>query len=459
LHIPRKVPGGYGKPSPSGSEEEDLNSGQVSEQARRDRVFVEYAALIVWTLGTILVVLLGRGSVYAVAVSTFGAVIAASLLIAWAAEASESSVSRGLALAIVAIVQTIPEYFIEGTIAWKAGSSPLQWLPNVVANFTGANRLLTGFGWPLILLTLVVQKRRKADSGPTVISLRREQSIEQVFMLGSSLYYVWILIEGRITIIDSVSLVAIFALYVWMLARLPSLRDEPKEVLEGPSKSLAEIKTRSRKTAAIVGLFLFGGLSFLLITDSFVVSIQYLAQTFLEGLLGTGAVFFTIQWISPFLSEFPEKVTAFNWARQITLAPVALLNFISSAVNELTALVALVPIVFVVSSGHLAPLPLDHQQLIEIFLTMAQSLYACAALLDLSYDSQNAIILFSLWIISTAVIETRFAVGVLFLVLAVYEILRNRRHIISFSAFRQTVSEGVLRRKPSSRTTEPTSAC
>jgi cation:H+ antiporter len=355
-----------------------------------------------------------------------------------------------LALAIVAIVQTIPEYFVEGTIAWKAGVDPVQWLPNVVANFTGANRLLTGFGWPMILLTLAVQRRRKSQPGPTVISLRREQSIEQVFMLGSSLYYVWILIEGRLTVIDSVVLAGVFVLYMWMLARLPGRRDEPQEALEGPSKSLAEIKPKSRKTAAIVGIFLFGGLTFLLITDSFVVSIQHLAQTFLEGLLGTGAVFFTIQWIAPVLSEFPEKVTAFNWARQITLAPVALLNFISSSVNELTALVALVPIVFVVGSGHLGPLPLDHQQWIEIFLTMAQSLYACVALLDLSYDSQNAIVLFGLWIVSTAVIETRLAVGVLFLVLAAYEIVRSRGRIIAFSAFRETVSQGVLRRKPRS---------
>jgi cation:H+ antiporter len=415
----------------------------------RIKLLAEYSALIVWTLGAILIVLLARGSVYAVAVSTFGAVIAASLLIAWAAEASESSISRGLALAIVAIVQTIPEYFVEGTIAWKAGKDTAQWLPNVIANFTGANRLLTGFGWPLILFTLVIQRRRKGESGPNVITLRKEQSIEQVFMLGSSLYYVWILIEGSLTLLDSIVLAGTFVVYMWMLARLPRRRSEPEEALEGPSKELAEIKSKRRKLAAIIGLFLFGGLTFILITDSFVVSIQYLAQTFLEGLLGTGAVFFTIQWISPVLSEFPEKVTAFNWARQITLAPVALLNFISSAVNELTALVALIPIVFVVSSDRLGSVPLDHQQWIEIFLTMSQSLYACAALLDLSYDSQNAVVLFVLWIVSTAVIEARLAVGVLFLVFAFYEILRKRRRIIAFGAFRQTLNEGVLHRDAS----------
>jgi cation:H+ antiporter len=408
---------------------------------------LEYAALFFWTIASFIVVFLAPSLIYAVAISTFGAVIAASLLIAWASEAAESSISRGLALAIVAIVQTIPEYFVEGTIAWKAGRDPAQWLPNVIANFTGANRLLTGFGWPLIFLTLVIQKRRRGLKGPTTIELRREQSIEQVFMLGSSLYYIWIIISGQITLVDSVILASTFGLYMWTLARLPRNQREPEESLEGPSKNLAEIPDKRRKTVAIGGLFLFGGLTFVLITDSFVVSIQNLAQTFLVGLLGTGAVFFTIQWIAPILSEFPEKVTAFNWARQVTLAPIALLNFISSAVNELTALVALIPVAFVLGNGAIGPILLDHQQTIEIFLTMTQSIYACACLLKLKYDAQNAFVLLALWLVSTAFIETRLMVGLLFLSLAMYEAARSRGQIVVFTAFRETLSLSFRRKR------------
>ena len=404
-------------------------------------------ALFSWIIGSFLVVFLVPSLVYAVAISTFGAVIAASLLIAWASEAAESSINRGLALAIVAIVQTIPEYFVEGTIAWKAGRDPAQWLPNVVANFTGANRLLTGFGWPLIFLTLVIQKRRRGLKGQTTIELQREQSIEQVFMLASSLYYIWILIRGEITLVDSVVLASTFGLYMWILARLPSNRQEPEESLEGPSKRLAEISDKRRKTLAIGALFLFGGLTFVLITDSFVVSIQTLAQMFLVNLLGAGAVFFTIQWVAPILSEFPEKVTAFNWARRITLAPVALLNFISSAVNELTALVALIPVAYALGSGSMGPILLDHQQMIEIFLTMAQSIYACSCLLKLKYDAQNALVLFLLWIVSTAFIETRLMVGLLFMSLALYEAARSRGQITVFKAFRETLSMS-FHRKP-----------
>src|SRR3989442_7840754 len=245
------------------------------------RVSVEYIALILWTLTTITIVFLAPSSIYVVAISTFGAIIAASLLIAWAAEASEHSISRGLALAIVAMVQTIPEYFVEGTIAWKAGKEPAVWLHNVIANFTGANRLLTGFGWPLILLTLIIQRRRNGQQGPSTIALRREQSIEVVFMLGASLYYVVVLIQEELTIFDAMVWVGIFVAYMWMLARLPRGKDGREDPLLGPSRAILEIKSTRKKTGAILGLFLFAGLTFVLITDSFVTSIQNLAQLFL----------------------------------------------------------------------------------------------------------------------------------------------------------------------------------
>src|SRR5438477_8491293 len=108
-----------------------------------------------------------------------------------------------------------------------------------------------------------------------------------------------------------------------MLARRPRSKEGPEEPLLGPSLAIVQIKSTRKRTGAIIALFLFCGLTFVLITDSFVTSIQDLAQMFLVGLLGSGAVFFTIQWIAPVLSEFPEKVIAFNWARQVTTAPLA----------------------------------------------------------------------------------------------------------------------------------------
>jgi cation:H+ antiporter len=412
------------------------------------KILAEYSLLIAWATISIIVVLTFRQSTFTVAFVTFGAVIAASLLIAWAAEASEFTISKGLALALVAIVQTIPEYFVEGTIAWKAGKDPLIWVPNVIANFTGANRLLTGLGWPLILFTVMIQKRRNGQAGPTSIALRKEQSVELVFMLGSSLYYALVIIRGEISLLDSLVLGLTFVGYMWLLFRLPADSDKPEEILEGPSQALVSLRSIPRRVIAIVGLFIFAALTFVLVTDAFVESIRTIADSFLVGLLGSGAVFFSIQWIAPVLSEFPEKVTAFNWARTIRLAPTALLNFISSAVNELTALVALVPIVFVVSSGTAGGVPV-RQHDVEIFLTMAQSLYACSVLLDLEFSISNATILFVLWVVSTAIVEIRLVVGIVFLILAVAEVIVQRKKIVVFSAFRETMRDKIFRKSSS----------
>jgi cation:H+ antiporter len=259
------------------------------------------------------------------------------------------------------------------------------------------------------------------------------------------LYYILVIIRGEISLLDSLVLGLTLIGYMWLLFRLPADKDEPEEVLEGPSQAIVNVKSISRRIAAIVSLFIFAALTFVFVTDAFVESIRTIADSFLIGLLGSGAVFFSIQWIAPVLSEFPEKVTAFNWARTIRLAPTALLNFISSAVNELTALVALVPIIFVISSGTTGGVPVGQHD-VEIFLTMAQSLYACAALLDLEFNGSNAIILFALWVVSTAIVEIRLVVGITFLILAVVEVIAQRKKIIVFSAFRETLVHKIFRK-------------
>src|SRR5262249_21807491 len=72
------------------------------------------------------------------------AILLSSLMIAWAAEASQYFVAQGFALAILALLQTLPEFAVEAVLAWH------QKTPLLLANLTGALRLLTGLGWPTI---------------------------------------------------------------------------------------------------------------------------------------------------------------------------------------------------------------------------------------------------------------------------------------------------------------------
>ncbi len=404
------------------------------------RIVAGYAVILASAILGVIIARLLAGPTILVASFTFLSVVGAALLIAWAAEASQFSISQGLALAIVAMVQTLPEFFVEGTIAWKAGQDPATWLPNVTANFTGANRLLTGLGWPLILFTAMVQLWKNGQGSSRRIRLEREQSVEVVFMIGATLYYLLIWVRGFLDLLDTLVLLGAFLAYLWMLSKLPSEDENPEEVLDGSPLAIVKIKRRGYQTGTIFGLFAFSGLVFVLISDPFVESIRRLAET----LIGAGAVFFFIQWIAPFLSEFPEKVTAFHWARKIRLAPMALLNFVSSAVNELTALVAVIPIVFALSFGALQPVSLlTHRD--EVLLTMAQSLYASSTLLDLEYDVRNALTLFGLWLLSTFFVETRFWISILFILLTVGEVAIHWGRITAFSSFQQTIREHLLR--------------
>src|SRR5271154_5951193 len=71
-------------------------------------------------------------------------ILLAALVIAWAAESSQFFIAQGFALAILAWMQTLPEFAVEAVLAWHQQRGLL------LANLTGALRLLIGVGWPMI---------------------------------------------------------------------------------------------------------------------------------------------------------------------------------------------------------------------------------------------------------------------------------------------------------------------
>src|SRR6185436_5458469 len=89
------------------------------------------------------------------AVWTFPGVLMASFVIGWGAEAAQFLVSQGLALAMLAWLQTLPEFAVEAVIAWHRD------VPLMTANFTGSLRLLTGLGWPTIWCVQALSRRRR----------------------------------------------------------------------------------------------------------------------------------------------------------------------------------------------------------------------------------------------------------------------------------------------------------
>src|ERR1700680_151308 len=82
-------------------------------------------------------------------------ILFASLMIAWGAEASQFFLAQGIALAVLALLQTLPEFAVEAVLAWN------REIPYLLANLTGALKLLTGLGWPLIYLAAATAYRRE----------------------------------------------------------------------------------------------------------------------------------------------------------------------------------------------------------------------------------------------------------------------------------------------------------
>jgi len=75
-----------------------------------------------------------------------------------------------------------------------------------------------------------------------------------------------------------------------------------------------------------------------------------LPYTSVAASLGVSQFVF-VQWVAPFLSEFPEKLSAFYWARRVSHAPMALMNMVSSNVNQWTVLAAMIPLVYGVTAS------------------------------------------------------------------------------------------------------------
>src|SRR2546425_2513028 len=117
---------------------------------------------------------------------TFPSILLSAFIIAWGAEAAQFLISQGLALAILAWLQTLPEFAVEAVIAWQAGKDPSK-THLAIANFTGSLRLLVGLGWPMIYFVAAGfgwRRHRKFVD----INLDEEHSIEIFGLLLPILY-------------------------------------------------------------------------------------------------------------------------------------------------------------------------------------------------------------------------------------------------------------------------------
>jgi cation:H+ antiporter len=305
-----------------------------------------------------------------VALSTGVAIFAAAFALSWGAEVSQLEIPASLAVVFVALLAVLPEYAVDMYFAWQAGQDP-QYTQYATANMTGANRLLIGLGWPLVVLT------HRWRTGQRRLVIATGESLELYFLLLATLYSFVIPAKGTLGPADMLVLVVMFLAYVREAARETVVEPE----LEGTAASLA-LLPRSRRRAVTGVLFVAAG-----------ATIFCAAEPFAESLLAIGErfsveKFLLVQWLAPLASETPEFVVAlvFAWRANATLGFSALL---SSKVNQWTLLVGMLPLAFAASSGAWEPMLLDARQRHEILLTSAQSLFAIVLVADLGFSARE----------------------------------------------------------------------
>lgn len=310
-----------------------------------------------------------------------GGIIMAAFLVSWAAEVAQKDISQALALAFLAFIAVLPEYSVDLYFAWKAGTDPAgPYVSYATANMTGANRLLVGFGWPLIILLFWLRKRAPLE-------LERGLSLELLFLGIATLYAFTIPFTGGIALWDGVVMVALFGLYLWFSGR--AKRVEPE--LMGPAATIGALAP-PRRRVIVVSLFIFSAATILASAEPFAESLLKAGRT-----LGIDE-FVMVQWVAPLASESPEILIAviFTIKGQVRMAMTAL---ISAEVNQWTLLVGTLPFVYTASLGQftLLGLPLDARQAEEIWLTAAQSLFAVVLLARLRLNGWAGLALLLLW--------------------------------------------------------------
>jgi cation:H+ antiporter len=315
------------------------------------------------------------------------AIIVASLMIAWGAEAAQFFIAQGIALAVLALLQTLPEFAVEAVLA---KNQEVQFL---LANLTGALKLLTGLGWPMIYFAAARAYRREHKSPMRRIRLHAEQSVQIVGLLAGILYELVIWWKGSLTVYDGIVLLTIYIAYLWIMRRLPPSEQESLDEVAAIPRAIVKAP-KALRIFAILGLFAIGGVAVFLVADPFLDSLFGLATA-------TGiSSFVFIQWVAPLVSEAPEGISAYFWARDHERASIALMNLVSSNISQWTLLAAMLPVVLSFAAGHIQGIPFDAEQSRELLMTLAQSLLGTLFLINMELAWWEAVGLFVLFLFS-----------------------------------------------------------
>lgn len=347
------------------------------------------------------------------------AIISAAFMLGWIGEAAELDMSGGLSIGLLAVIAILPEYVVSTVISFQAGSDPTM-APLATANLTGANRLLLGFGWPVVALCGWLAFRRAQEKKKFGIHLEPESKTDIGFMIWATVISLVVPLTGEIDLVVGLLMVVLFVSYLW---KVSEQRNEEPE-LEGTAAYIGALPKWWRRTFLSVVALIAAGI------------ILVCAEPFTENLLIAGEEmnwnsYLLIQWITPLASEAPEFTLAFLFAAK-GKAHVALAVLISSKVNQWSVLAGSLPIAYILGGGQGAGIPLDAQSVSQFNLTIAQSILGIALILSMRVGrSASGILLgtFALTFVFTDMVSHDL-ISLLCLAISVPYFIVNRQQLI-----------------------------
>lgn len=346
-----------------------------------------------------------------------GAVVGASFVLAWAAEAAQIDVSGGLAVGVLAVIAVLPEYAVDLYYAYTAGHVP-EYTQYAAANMTGSNRLLMGLGWPVVVLVSVLVARRTPGRTPDGVELDTSNRVEIGFLMFAGVAAFVMPATGRIQLAFGVALLAWFGFYLYKLSR----GDVAEPELIGTAAAMGALPDRVRRVA-VSALFLLAA-----------AVIVTCAKPFADNMIGAGTKlgidrFLLVQWLAPLASEAPEFIIATIFAAR-GKGGVAIAMLISAKVNQWTLLIGSLPVAFMLGGGS-AAMHMDGRQVEEIVLTAAQTLMGVTLLLGLRFQRWTAWTLLGLFIVQFPLTSTagRLLLSGVYAAIAAVALVRYRREL------------------------------
>jgi cation:H+ antiporter len=346
------------------------------------------------------------------------AVVSASFVLAWAAEAAQIDVSGGLAIAVLALIAVLPEYAVDLYYAYTAGHNA-EYTQYAAANMTGSNRLLMGIGWPIVVLVSLAVARKVTGKKANGMALEPGNRVELGFLLVAGVIAFVIPATGRIHLVLGVALLAWFGFYLYKLTR----GDVEEPELIGTAAAIGGLPDRARRTVVVAMFVLAAAI------------ILACAEPFAESLIGAGTElgidkFLLVQWLAPLASEAPEFIIAIIFATR-GKGTAAIATLISSKVNQWTLLMGSLPIAYMAGGGG-STLVLDGRQIEEVLLTATQTLMGIALILSLRFHRYTAWALLALFVVQFPITSTegRLILCGVYAALAVAGLVVNRRHLV-----------------------------